>query len=410
MNCRTALLLLITAMLLPQSRFAYSQSSSPPQPVVVQAISIYDSPGVPDTGNHSILGGLLTGKGLTASLPNLRICVWQKGSSPDRQVCTQVCKPGRQCLNQPLPGRGLALDSSFRTVTVDIRDVSGSSSQPIATFDEVPANCDSDHQCTHDAAGGPVVISFRLSNQSPLSPQALNNIAPAAGPTNATPAPAPAGCRKPSPTWTKSELNQPYGLHGPYPSIDDIMMLSKTAGQISLQLTTNSGSSEAGFVILRDRRQQTGGYYTTQPVLASQGGNRPMVQWDDYKQSWGMAFTDSCENIDNFDIVATVHTHPDTLADYPTNHFTADDFNQAVQLKFGKFSATHQIIDCNQAGNDFEMIVMISAVDRRIHTFTPQSGDQCFWQWQLPLLSIRPTLSPLWKSYDSRVFTYMRGY
>ena len=135
-----------------------------------------------------------------------------------------------------------------------------------------------------------------------------------------------------------------------------------------------------------------------------------MVQWNDFVQSWRMAFSNSCENIDNFGIVATVHTHPDTLAAYDTNHFTADDFNQAVQLKFGKFSATHELIDCKQAGNDFEMIIMISAIDRHIHTFTPQSGDECFWQWELVPLSFKPWLSPLWKKYDGRVFTYLRGY
>src|SRR5256885_2236240 len=173
MKFRTALLLLTTVMLLPHARYAYSQSSPAPQPVVVQSISIYDSPAAPDVGNHSIIGGLLTGKGLTAILPNLKVCVRPKGTSPGREVCTQVCKPGHQCLNQQLPGRGLALDASNHSVTVDVRDVSGSSSQPIATFDEVPANCDSGHPCTHNGAGGPVVISFRMSTQPPPSPKDL---------------------------------------------------------------------------------------------------------------------------------------------------------------------------------------------------------------------------------------------
>src|SRR5437870_3699172 len=131
MNFRTALLLLTTSMLLPHSRSAYSQSSPPSPAIVVQSISIYDSPAVPDVGNHSIIGWILTGKGLTAILPNLKVCVRPKGASRDSQVCTQVCKPGHQCLNQPFSGRGLALDSSNRTLTVDIRDVNGPSSQPI---------------------------------------------------------------------------------------------------------------------------------------------------------------------------------------------------------------------------------------------------------------------------------------
>ena len=70
----------------------------PPPPkaeAAIKFVSIYDSPAVPDVGGHSIIGGLLTGKGFTAILPNLAVCMTPKDANRARRVCTEICKIGR---------------------------------------------------------------------------------------------------------------------------------------------------------------------------------------------------------------------------------------------------------------------------------------------------------------------------
>jgi hypothetical protein len=123
-----ALLLIAAGAQLACFQAAWSQTSagstpsSANQTVVVQSVSIFASPVAPDTGGHSVIGGLLTGKGLTAILPNLKVCAKSKDMSHAKQVCTRVCKPGHECLNQPFPF-GLLRSPANPTLTVSVLDV-----------------------------------------------------------------------------------------------------------------------------------------------------------------------------------------------------------------------------------------------------------------------------------------------
>ena len=114
---------LAAVALLINARWGGSWTSAQSQSNVIHSVSIFDSPAVPDVGGHSIIGGKLTGKGLTAILPNLKICAWLKGTNPSRAVCNAVCKPGHHCLNEPFPGLGVILDPRTHAITVNLRDV-----------------------------------------------------------------------------------------------------------------------------------------------------------------------------------------------------------------------------------------------------------------------------------------------
>src|SRR5581483_7972430 len=76
-----------------------SQPSSPSSdgtPLMIQAVTIQNSPGVPDTGGHCIICGLLTGN-LAAVEPHLVICVTPSGRTDAARSCTGVCNPGHDC-------------------------------------------------------------------------------------------------------------------------------------------------------------------------------------------------------------------------------------------------------------------------------------------------------------------------
>jgi hypothetical protein len=121
---------------------ASPKSSAKAEDNVIKSVSIYDSPAVPDLGGHSILGGLLTGKGFTAILPNLKVCVRPQSPDHAKKMCTEICKPGHQCLNQHFASPGVQLGSSETTVTVDIIDVDRPGSEHlIVTFNMSPATC-----------------------------------------------------------------------------------------------------------------------------------------------------------------------------------------------------------------------------------------------------------------------------
>jgi hypothetical protein len=90
----------------------------------------------------------------------------------------------------------------------------------------------------------------------------------------------------------------------------------------------------------------------------------PSLPWNDYLRSWQIAFAESCANIDDFALFATVHTHPYPGLPYPppkSDSFSPNDFAQAFQLK--KSAAT------------FRMIFMINAKDRKLRAFAPKPGD-----------------------------------
>ena len=172
-----------------------------------------------------------------------------------------------------------------------------------------------------------------------------------------------AQCR-PNSTWTAADQSpEPSGLHGPYASVDDAVRRDRASGLAYEFTRLNPIEAEYGFLIVRDRRPN-GGYYTTPPIAApvkTGATDRPQFRIEDYSASEDKAFG-SCDYHKYFIPVATVHTHPNVWW-YPSNSFSADDFDQAVQLK--------------QMNPDaWEEIVMINAYDQKIRTFTPQVNDQ----------------------------------
>ena len=146
---------------------------------------------MPDVGGHSVIGGLLTGQGFTAVLPNLKVCARPKAKATG-QVCTAVCKPGHQCLNQPFGGRGLVLAPAETGVVVDVLDIDrGGAQQLVARFDADVAKCTNESHCTFAAADeqrygqdAAVEIAFGPVNQPTSIPPPIEF---AEGP----PAPAP---------------------------------------------------------------------------------------------------------------------------------------------------------------------------------------------------------------------------
>ncbi len=167
---------------------AFVTRPAPPEKPRPGSVTIYDSPAVPDLGGHTIITplviGVLTGKGLTpaltAILPKLKVCVTPKGAGEDKRVCTEVCKPGHQCLNQPFIG----VSPHATTLTAEIFDVDRPGSEHnIVTKDINPANCN--NQCeikVPDEAtygkGAVVKIGFNLgpeyictADYGPLGPR-----------------------------------------------------------------------------------------------------------------------------------------------------------------------------------------------------------------------------------------------
>ena len=144
--------------------------------VLLQSVSIYDSPAMPDSGGHSILGGLLTGN-LTAILPDLRICAGPHGSAPNGMVCTAVCKPGHQCLDQPFPG-GVSRDPRYPDMTVQVWDCTPRPAAPpcnmiLATFTKDIMLCNSNTHCKEPVTdtktfgqGAEIEISFQFRSCS----------------------------------------------------------------------------------------------------------------------------------------------------------------------------------------------------------------------------------------------------
>jgi hypothetical protein len=105
----------------PASRTQTAPSATPASfntgtAVTLTSISIQNSPGVPDLGGHSILGGVLRGS-LTAVEPNLFLCVTPAGG---RRTCTAVCQPGHDC-TQPL-GAGIRINGANPSVRVEVMD------------------------------------------------------------------------------------------------------------------------------------------------------------------------------------------------------------------------------------------------------------------------------------------------
>jgi len=236
--------------------------------------------------------------------------------------------------------------------------------------------------------------------------------------TTPNPSQAPASCEQPLREWLPRQKEpEPNGLHGPYGSLIDLIK-QDSAGLIALQRTglssQSTGLSEWGFVIVRDQRQSTGGYYAAPPVASSQPFsflNPPLIAPQDYQKSLDMAFKNSCENESNFlpkppTVTATVHTHP-LLSGLVAHNFSAPDFRGAIIQKL-----LHP---------EFEGIFMIDWLDRKARMFIPTAADcpgataatvgdpkanldYClFSQDDLELAKKDPTDVPLWNKYVKRV-------
>jgi hypothetical protein len=123
---------------------AQAGTSPPTSMTTIRNVSIYASPVVPDRGGHSILGGLLTGKGFGAINPNLAVCLQVPGASG--RVCTPVCKPGHECMSQPFDSVVRHMGTGLFTIGVFDVDRPGSVNT-IVVFQKDPAKCTAAQHC-----------------------------------------------------------------------------------------------------------------------------------------------------------------------------------------------------------------------------------------------------------------------
>jgi hypothetical protein len=153
----TVLQMIAVGVLVTLVRPAWPQSAAPStqknkNQYVVESVSIFDSPAVPDRGGNSVLLGLITGKGLTGILPNLKVCVRSTLESRPKLYCTETCPRSHQCLDQPFLDRlVLGPDKPIATVFVLNQDQSGVDHK-IASFVVEPTLCSaSDGGCAEAA-------------------------------------------------------------------------------------------------------------------------------------------------------------------------------------------------------------------------------------------------------------------
>jgi hypothetical protein len=194
----------------------------------------------------------------------------------------------------------------------------------------------------------------------------------------------PVYCAQPTTKW---ELVA-HGLHGPYASVDEAA-LNDRASKIALGRTGTASlmgehAPEHGFVIVTDLRR-AGAYYTTPPRVstAATKGAAPQFGIPDYKASMYSAFTSSCENIEDFDLAATVHTHPEFLGGAAPDGFSSSDFQQAIQFRAEL--------------RTFERIVLLNKGDGQTYVFIPCPGDE-------PAVGLL-----LWRTYRDRTYVPSRG-
>ena len=197
----------------------------------------------------------------------------------------------------------------------------------------------------------------------------------------------PVHCEQPTRKWEdRHKQPVPNGLHGPYPDVDTAA-LADHASVIAMQRTGTAnlmgeGAPEYGFVILRDVRR-TGAYYTTPPRASTTATSAAAPQFGiaDYKASMYSAFTSSCENIEDFDLAAPVHTHPAATGRATPAGFSPSDFEQAVQFRAEL--------------RTFEKIVLLDKNDGHTYIFIPCPGDE-------------PSLLH-WLTYRDRTYVPSRG-
>jgi hypothetical protein len=363
-------------------------SFTPGTPLTMTSVSIKNSPGVPDLGGHSILGGILRGS-LTAVEPNLFLCVTPTGG---RKTCTDVCPPGHDC-TQPL-GEGIRINGANRSVRVEVMDNDKQghiTSLGVADITDTTMYTES-QPCTQNfpdstspdpAHGTDSTLYFTLGSNGSAAPKG----------------------------------NTP-DCHGPYKSINAAVMLD-SFGRQALNVTA-PGATEYGFVVVRDPKylgQQpgNGGCYVSPPVPGGAGSSavHPVIATKDYELSQHQAKC-GANNLE-FKWAATVHTHVSAWkAGTPFNSdFTPDDFSQGIQLKMDH-------------PNTFEEIVMIYVGDRNLRMFTPKVSDCpegaprrpspdcefacCPFGGTVAIIRTVPILSSLWHAWSAGDRTIIIGH
>jgi len=375
---------------------------------VVTEVWVHDVP-APPAGDFwdPVIGnplGVFSGRGLAGVYPDIMVCA--RPLAGGARTCTSVCwdvqgdtKLGGDLRSEECrrPLR-VALPREDPRMEVDVfeMDKVGYQLRQHALIAHVgvtdPSACPHERPCEQAMPKGSLVLSFSIQRAGLPTPSPLSN-------------PSPSNCEAPSTKWPwpDRDVNPPSGMHGPYASIEDAM---KRDGAPVLALAlTGTGKSEFGFLILRDRRQKDGGYYTTPPVRSSQDPNtvaRPLLTWNDYIASWRNAITSACESYDNYIIVASVHTHPQCRVEFSwdvcfrDDSFSATDFNHAI-----KPNAPAVIRDYLH----FEKILMINANDRALRKFEPLATDEpisASWVWLSDDAGM-PWLVPPWRTYNDRV-------
>ena len=221
--------------------------------------------------------------------------------------------------------------------------------------------------------------------------------------------PDTASCEIALDQWLQRQLppKPPSGLHGPYQSADVAMQVT---GKLALQMTIDyPATAEHGFMVLRDSRLPSGDYYTTAPTRSADT-KKLVFQPTDYWNSLGKAFETSCEEHSNFELAATVHTHPVHKKQSPidvewtgygadNNNLSIPDFEQAVQLltmQPARFVVGETI------KSQFEKIYMISEQNRCIQWFAPKPLDLHFEEHELMRNDIAPTSVALYNEYVKR--------
>jgi hypothetical protein len=372
---------------------------------VVTAVWVHDVPG-PPKGDFWHPAGAFNVLNLKSVYPNVELCAHPYLGG--ERVCASICwsfegdaKLGgrlksKEC-QRPLH---LVLPASDRRMRIEVTDMNNVLGQPQfhATIAQVgltdPSTCPDAKPCELVMPKGSLVLSFTLAATT----------APAAA------APGSGKCQEPSTQWP----HQQSGLHGPYTSVEDAMNRD-AAGGLAFQWTD---SAEYGYLIVRDRTQKSGGYYTTPPALSSQLPGpfiTPRVTQEDYERSLANAFAGSCANAENFYIAATVHTHPPPVLGEQLlafiDNFSEPDFNQAIRAtKVPVPSAgtapvcktlTSAAAASSAAPSAFEKIVMIDKNDGKVRTFTAQSGDRVIPDDQISSISLIVRFNQLWQCYSN---------
>jgi hypothetical protein len=213
---------------------------------------------------------------------------------------------------------------------------------------------------------------------------------------------APVGCARPLPITdlSRERTHNGVGLFGPYPDVGKAIY---PAGFKALVLTGKPG--ESGYVILR-RDPATGPlvFYATAPVPATQptsAGKQPKFLAEDYRASIKGSFEKSCEDLENFALIGTVHTHPSEWVELPSNdNFSLNDFNQGI--KIGRTAASDfggGVVIRHAAVRGIFLIPMGTL---RILMFIAKADDPLFTDDELDRGSLSTFFSDTYDRYKQR--------